>query len=73
MNKLSGGDVIPAEIFQILKDMLLKYCIQWASKFGKLISGHRTGNGQFLFQCQRREMPENVQTTALCQFHMLAR
>ena len=24
MNKLSGGDVIPAEIFQILKDMAIK-------------------------------------------------
>ena len=24
-------------------------CTQYASKFGKLISGHRTGKGQFLF------------------------
>ena len=30
--------------------MLLKCCIQHASKFGKLSSGHRTGKGQFSFQ-----------------------
>ena len=33
--------------------MLLKYCIHYASKFGKLSSGHRTGKGQFSFQSQR--------------------
>ena len=38
--------------------MLLKCCTQYASKFGKLSSAHRTGKGQFLFnlkerQCQR--------------------
>ena len=49
-NKTSGGDGIPAELFQILKMMLLKCCTQYASKFGKLSSGHRTGKGQFSFQ-----------------------
>ena len=29
---------------------LLKCCTQYASKFGKLSSGHRTGKGQFSFQ-----------------------
>ena len=48
--KVSGGDGIPAELFQILKIMLFKCYIQYASKFGKLNSGHRTGKGQFLFQ-----------------------
>ena len=28
-------------------------CTQYASKFGKLSSGHRTGKGQFSFQFQR--------------------
>ena len=37
---------------------------QYASKFGKLSSGHRTGKGQFSFQSQRKAMPKNVQTTA---------
>ena len=57
MNKASGGDGILAQLFQILK-MLLKCCTQYASKSGKLSSGHRTGKGQFDFnpkegQCQR--------------------
>ena len=53
--------------------MLWKCCTQYASKFGKLSSGHRTGKGQFSFQSQRRAMPKNVQTTAqLCSSHMLA-
>ena len=57
-NKASGGDGIPVDLFQILKDMVLKYCTQYASKFGKLSSGHRTGKGQFHSnpkegQCQR--------------------
>ena len=44
--------------------MLLKCYTQYASKFGKLSSGHKTGKGQFLFQSQRRAMPKNAQTTA---------
>ena len=43
--------------------MLLKYYTQYASKFEKLSSGHRTGKGQFLFQPQRRAVPKNVQST----------
>ena len=31
---------------------------QYASKFGKLISGHRTGKGQISFQSQRKAMPK---------------
>ena len=45
MNKASGGDGIPVELFQILKDDAVKCCTQYASKFGKLGSGHRTGKG----------------------------
>ena len=48
--------------------MLWKCCTQYASKFGKLSSGHRTGKGQFSFQHQRKAMPKNIQTTA--QFHL---
>ena len=48
MNKASGGDGIPVELFQILKDdAVIKCCTQYVSKFGKLSSGHRTGKGQF--------------------------
>ena len=69
MNKASGSDGIPAEVFQILK---VKYCgavksekvmlwkgwTQYACKFGKLNSGHRTGKGQFSYHFQRRAMPK---------------
>ena len=44
--------------------MLWKCCTQYASKFGKLITGHRTGKDQFSFQSQRKAMPKNAQTTA---------
>ena len=43
--------------------MLWKCCTQYASKFGKLSSGHRTGKGQFSFQSQRKAMPKNAHTT----------
>ena len=75
MNKASGGDGIPVELFQILKDdAVKKCCTQYASKFGKLSSGHRTGKGQFSFQSQRKAMPKNDQTTAqLHSSHTLAK
>ena len=64
MNKASGGDGIPVELFQILKDDAVKALTQYASKFGKLSSGHRTGKGQFSFQSQRKAIQKNAQTTA---------
>ena len=74
MNKASGGDGIPVELFQILKDDAWEYHTPYASKFGKLSSGHRPGKGQFSFQSQRKAMPKNVQTTAqLHSTHMLAK
>ena len=60
--------------FKSWKMMLWKCCSQYASKFGKLNSGHRTGKGQFSFQSQRTALPKNVQTTAqLHSSHMLAK
>ena len=73
-HKASGGDRIPAELFQILKGDAVNCCTQYASKFGKFSSGHRTGKGQFSFQSQRRTMPKNVQTTTqLHSSHTLAK
>ena len=48
-NKASGGDGIPVELFQILKDDAVKVLHSNVSRFGKLSSGHRTGKGQFSF------------------------
>ena len=74
MNKASRGDGIPVELFQILKDDAVKVLTQYASKFGKLSSGHSTGKGQFSFQFQRKAMPKNAQTTTkLSTSHMLVK
>ena len=73
-NKARGGDGIPGELFQILKDDAVKVLHSITSKFGKLSSGHRTGKGQFSFQPQRKAMLKNAQTTAqLHSFHMLVK
>ena len=64
MNKASGGDGIPVELFQILKDDAVKVLHSIWHKFGKLSSGHRTGKCQLSFQYQRKAMPKNAQTTA---------
>ena len=74
VKKASGGDGMPAELFQILKDKLWMCCSQYSSKFVKLRSGHRTGKGQFSFQSQSKTMLKNVQITAQWHsFHMLAK
>ena len=74
MKKDSGSDRIPVELFKILKDDAMKVLTQYASKFGKLSSGHRTGKGLFSFQSQRKAMPKNAQTTAqLHSSNMLAK
>ena len=58
--------------FKSWKMTLWKCCTHYASKFGKLSSGHRTGKVQFSFQSQRKAMPRNAQTTAqLHSFHTL--
>ena len=63
MNIASGGDRIPAELFQILKDNELKVLHSVFQEIWKT-SGHRTGKGQFSFQSQRKAMPKNVQSIA---------
>ena len=73
-NKASGGNGIPVDLFQILKDDAVKVLHSTASKFGKLSSGHRTGKGQFSFQSQRKAMPKNAQnTTQLHSSHTLVK
>ena len=46
--------------------MLLKCCTQCTSKFGKLISGHRTGKGQFSFQFPRKAMSKMLKLPHEC-------
>ena len=66
MNKASGGDGIPVELFQIPKDDAVKVRTQYASKSGKLSSGHRTGKGQFSFQSQRKAMQRMLKLPHNC-------
>ena len=71
-NKASGGDEIPAELFQILKDDAVKVPHSIRQQIWKTQQWPQTGKGQFSFQSQRRAMPKNVQTTAqLHSSHML--
>ena len=73
-NKASGGDGVRVELFQILKDDVVKVLHSICQKIWKLINGHKTGKGQFSFQSQRKAMPKNVQTiTQLHLSHMLAK
>ena len=58
MNKASGGDGIPVELFQILKDDAVQVLHSICQQIGKLSSGQRTAKGQFHSnpkerQCQR--------------------
>ena len=46
MNKASGGDGIPVELFQILEDDAVKVLHAICQQIGKLSSGHRTGKVQ---------------------------
>ena len=49
-NKASGCGVIPAELFQILKDDAVNVLHSKCQQTGKLSSGLKTGKGQFSFQ-----------------------
>ena len=73
MNKASGGDRTPAELFQILKDavnVLQSICQQiWKTQ-----KWPQDWKSQFSFQSQRKAMPKNVQTIAqLHSSHMLVK
>ena len=73
LKKASGGDGIPAELFQILKGDAVEVLYSICQQIWKTSSGHRTGKRQFSFQSQRRAMPRNVQTnTKLPSSHILA-
>ena len=63
-NKARGGDGIPVELFQILKDDAVKVLHSICQQVWKASHGHRTGKGQFSFQSQGKAMPKNAQTTA---------
>ena len=53
--------------------MLWKYCTQYASKFGKFSSDHRTGKGQFSFQSQRKDLEKSKEPLPLQRDQTFAR
>ena len=65
MNKASGGDGIPVELFQILKDDAVKVLHSICQQIWKTQQWPQDccGKGQFSSQSQRRAMPKNVPTT----------
>ena len=61
VNKTSGGDGIPVELFQILKDDAVKVLHSLCQQIWK--TQHGNEKDQFSFQSLRKAMPKNVQTT----------
>ena len=64
MNKASGGDGIPVELFQVLKDNVVKVLHSIWQPIWKTQQWPWNGKGQSSFQSQRTAMPKNVQTTS---------
>ena len=53
-NKASGGDGIPVELFQILRDDAVKVLDSICQQIGKLRSGHRTGKKAVLIAIPKK-------------------
>ena len=62
-NKASGSDGISVELFQILKDDAVKVLHMLRQQIWKTQQCHRTGEGQFSFQSQKKAISRNFQTT----------
>ena len=63
MNKASGGDRIPVELFQILKQDVVKVLHSMCQQIWKTQPWPQDWKGQFSFQSQRKAMPKSAQTT----------
>ena len=74
MNKASGGDGIPVELFQILEDDAVKVLHSICQQIWKTQQWPRDWKRSVFIPMPRRAMSQKVQTTAqLHSFHMLAR
>ena len=74
MNKASGGDGIPFELFQILKDDAVKVLHSICQQIWKTQQWPQDWKSQCSFQSQRKAMPKNAQTTTqLHSSHMLVK
>ena len=64
MSKASGGDRIPVEVFQILKDDAVKVLHSICHQIWKIQQWPEDWKRSVSFQSQRKTMPKNAQTTA---------
>ena len=74
MNKASGGDGIPAELFPVLKNDAVKVLNSTCHQIWKTQQWSQDWKRSVFIPFPRKPMPKNVQTTA--QFpssHMLAK
>ena len=67
-NKACGGDGIPVELFQILKDYVVKVLHSKCQHIWKTQQWPQDWKMSFSFQSQRMAMPKNAQTTT--QLHL---
>ena len=74
MNKASGGDGIPGELFQILKDDAVKALHSICQQIWKTQQWPQHWKRSVFIQSQRKAMPKNAQTTTqLYSSHMLVK
>ena len=64
MNKASGGDGIPVELFQILKDGAVKVLHSICQQIWKIQQWPQDWKRSVFIPVPRKAMPENAQTTA---------
>ena len=73
-NKASGGDGIPVDLLQILKDDAVKVLHSICQQIWKTQQWPQDWKRSVSFQSLRKAMPKNAQTTAqLHSSHMLAK
>ena len=73
-NKASGGDRIPVELFQILKDDAMKVLHSICQQIWTTQQWPQDWERSVSFQSQRKAMPKNAQTTAQLHLsHMLVK
>ena len=74
MNKTSGGNGIPVELFQMLKDNAVKVLHSICQQIWKTQQWPQSWKSQLSFQSQRKAMPKNAPTiTQLHSSHTLAK
>ena len=74
MNKANGGDGIPVELFQILKDDAVKVLHSICQQIWKTQQWPQEWKRSVFIQIPKKALPKNAQTTAqLHSFHTLVK